>query len=683
MSTIKIYKASAGSGKTFQLTRHYLELLFRETDNYKKILAVTFTNKAAGELKERVLLELVTISGDHYLKSGHFRHLADILGKEDDFVRMKAAKILRNLLQDYGKFSIGTIDHFFQRVLRSFSKELGMNSAYKLELNSGIFLNGAISLMMNDLGRDQGLMLWLGKWVDYKISRDEKWNRVEKELEAIGYEFLKEKLMEVMDDEGKKKYEEDSISDFTKLVSSIITNFENHLELFSQEARALLERHDLEISDFKGGRASPVGFLVNLGPDKIHNKRYEEAVDNREAWYTKSKPASIKEKVIFAWNDGFNDLLKKTNEYLVQNEPEYQSSVLIRQHLYSLGLTGKLMKYINDYSDITNSLLINLTAPLLSEIIGDSPSPFLYEKVGTYYDHFMIDEFQDTSNLQWANFLPLIRNSLSDEDFSMVVGDEKQSIFRWRNSNWKLMYSTAEEDLKNFGVDKRPLGQNWRSRDSIIDFNNSFFKLAPDCIVEKYREEASDHTGPAGLDPDLIKKLYSGVEQKKGAGKPGGYVEINFETEEDSESWDERIPHLIEELQMKYGNRPENIVFLVRTNRQVRSIVKLLQEYRECHPLNEKCSYSIVSSESYQLQSSAATRCIIWAIRYIIDPEENYYQSRLAYEYLSLKKIQPTGADLENLIALKHNPEVFELLVPGEIIINRKKYRYASPARVI
>jgi len=683
VSELKIYTASAGSGKTFQLTRHYLELLFTKPDNYRKILAVTFTNKAAGELKERVLNELEKISGKDYLESAHFRDLANTLGLEDEILQQVANKVKRKILQNYGQFSIGTIDHFFQKVLRSFSKEVGINSGYKLELNTGIFLRGAIDLMMSDLGNDSGLMKWLGKWVDFKISRDENWNRVEKELETIGFEFLKEKLMEVMDDEGKEKYKEESITEFNRLISKIEKAFEKKLEEISQEANSLLAKYDLAPGDFKGGSRGPVPFLTSLSPEKLKNSRYKKAIDDPDAWCRKSMDAQGKERVLSAWRGGFNDLLIRANEYLDENEPAYQSSVLIRQHLYSLGLTGKLMSYINKHSDQTNSFLISLTAPLLSSIIAENPSPFLYEKVGTYYDSFMIDEFQDTSNLQWANFLPLINNSLSDNDFSMVVGDVKQSIFRWRNSNWKLMDSKAEEDVKRFGANKLPLKKNWRSRNSIIDFNNSFFDKAPGCLVDKFNEEAADYNDPGSLDPDLLKRIYAESRQDKGGGIPGGYVEVNFETEDDADNWDEKIPLLVEDLQLKYDNKPEDIVFLVRTNKQVRSIVKLLQDYQADKQSKEDCSYNIVSSESYQLQSSAATRCIIWAIKYIIDPKETYFQSRLAYEYISLKKRQASEADHENIRLLKVKPELFGKLLPDELKQNRLKYRYASCSRVI
>ncbi len=691
MSELKIYTASAGSGKTFQLTRHYLDLLFREPDNYKKILAVTFTNKAAGELKDRVIRELVTISSNNPGTSGHFKYLTELLKKDEDMLQKRARNILRKILQDYGHFSIGTIDHFFQQVLRSFSKEVGIHSGFSLELNSSIFLNGSIDLMMGDLDKDPGLLNWLGKWVDYKINNDESWSRVEKDLKTIGYEFLKEELMEVMGDDGQvgnDKYSEESISKFDSLINGIEKSFEKELKTIVSSTRDVLDRLDLKTGDFKGAGRSPVAFLLALSPEILQTRgRHKNAIDNSEDWYRKDLPPQTRDRVITAWAEGLNDLLRQTNDFLDQNEPVYQSAVLIRQYLFSLGLTGKLLKYINSFSDKSNSLLINLTAPLLSRIIGDNPSPFIYEKVGTYYDHFMIDEFQDTSNLQWANFLPLIRNSLSEDDFSMVVGDVKQSIFRWRNSNWKLMAETAEKDLENFGVDKSPLDKNWRSRESIIDFNNDLFSLAPPKLVEKNRQELDSYNGHSNLDPELLSKIYANAHQEKGDSKPGGYVEVNFQeeanTETETENWDMKIPQLIEDLQIKFGYRPEDIVFLVRTNKQVRSIVNLLQAYRENHPDKDGCSYNIVSSQSYQLRNSAAIRCIIWAIRYIIEPEDSYFQARLAQEFISLKKKQPADSDFLNMMNLSRDQEVFNKLLPEELQQNRLLYRYASCIRVI
>ncbi len=681
MSEFKIYKASAGSGKTFQLTRHYLELLLRETDNYKKILAVTFTNKAAGELKSRVVNELVKLSGPNPSSSEHFKYLAGILKRDEDLLKKRAMLILRNILQDYGHFSIGTIDHFFQKVLRSFSKEVGINNGYKLELDAHAFLSGSVEMLMNDLDEDKSLLNWLGKWVDYRIQNDKSWSRIEKDLISIGFEFLKEQLMELMDEEWIKHYSGAAISSFTSLIRKIEKSFEEGLKSISDEALSLLQSYGMEASEFKGGAKTSVpGYLsvASHDPKFLKRKRPEKAVDNPTEWHKQGLKEEVRLRIINAWQGGFNDLLIRYLDFLNKNEAIYNTANLISQNIFSLGLSGKLMDYINKYSDQTNSLLINLTSPILNKVIDNNPSPFIYEKVGSYYKHFMIDEFQDTSKLQWANFLPLITNSLSQDDFSMVVGDVKQSIFRWRNSDWELMEEKAKKDLDRFGTREENLDQNWRSRDSIIDFNNIFFKDAPEKIIDSIKKELKDVKGISKILPAKIKNIYSKAYQKKGSGKPGGYVEINFQEEEEPESWDLKLPLLVEELQIKHHYKPEDITFLVRKNAQAKKIVNILQAYRDENELDPKCSFDIVSSESYELSNSASVRCIIWAVRYIMDPGELYFKSRLAQEFISLKRKQLSEQDYINLMGLKDAPDLINELIPDELISEQLNLSYSS-----
>ncbi len=662
-----------------------MELLLREPDNYKKILAVTFTNKAAGELKERVVADLVKINGSDPNSSDHFGFLKEKLNMEEGDLQKNASGILRSILQDYSHFSIGTIDHFFQKVLRSFSKEVGINNGYKLELNASTFLAGSVDLLMSDLDQDKALLSWLGKWVDYRIQNDESWARIEKDLISIGFEFLKEQLMEEMKDDWIDNYGEKAITLFSSHIRKIELSFEKELESVAGKANSLLEKYGLDSSDFKGGSRSVPSYLkvANHDPQFLKRVRPVKAIDNPEEWHKKDLKVDMRNRIVEAWNGGFNDLLKKFIDYTEKNEPLYYSAKLISQNIFSLGLSAKLMSYINKHSDQTNSLLINLTSPILNRIIDQNPSPFIYEKVGSYYDHFMIDEFQDTSKLQWANFLPLINNSLSQDDFSMVVGDVKQSIFRWRNSDWKLMAETARRDLKEFGINEMNLGKNWRSRDSIIDFNNHFFSSAPQKIIEKIKSDLANVSGQSDLNPEAILDIYSNVLQDKGAGKPGGYVEVAFQGEGDTDSWDLKLPRLVEDLQIKHDYKPEDITFLVRKNDQAKAIVKILQKHKEEHGIVDGCSYNIVSSESYELRNSASVRCIIWAIRYVMKPEEAYYKARLAQEYISLKRKQLSDRDYKNIIRIKEFPDVFEELLPSELIEKQELFSYSSGSMLI
>jgi ATP-dependent exoDNAse (exonuclease V) beta subunit len=668
VSKFNIYTASAGSGKTFQLTRHYLELLLRDTGNYKKILAVTFTNKAAGELKERVVEDLVKMSGEKPGESDHFRDLAEKLNQDEETLQKRAQKILRRILQDYGHFNIGTIDHFFQRVLRSFSKEIGINSGFKLELNSDLFIAGAIELLLSGLDEDPKLLNWLGKWADYQIDNDKSWASIEKELKVIGKELLKEEIMAEMSEDGIQKFSEDKIAKFEVLVSSIEKSFANQLKKFAEETGQLLDIFGLEAADFSGGanRSIP-GHLLAANHDHnfLRRKIPEKGIDGPETWYKQSDSNETRKRIVSAWENGFRDLLSRYVNFRQEKEPVYNTAILIRHNIFSLGLSGKLMKALQKYSDETNSLLINLTSPVLANIIGNNPSPFIYEKAGTYYNHFMIDEFQDTSDLQWANFLPLIRNSLGEDDFSMVVGDLKQSIFRWRNSNWKLMDETARQNLKDFGIEDIPLKKNWRSREEIINFNNDFFTRAPGIVTSRIYEELKEYKGSKEIGINSISKNYSEVTQDLGKPNPGGYVKVSFEGEEDG--WNEKIPVLIKELQQKYSYKPEDITFLVRRNKEARELVNLLQEYKQADPIDDSVCFDIVSSESYELRNSQAVRCLIWAIRYLLNPGEQYFIARLAHEYVSFKKLTPSEDDLRNITRLKNYPDTITGLIPAEL----------------
>lgn len=638
MSDFLVYKASAGSGKTYQLTRHYLELLFRDEKNYSRILAVTFTNKAAGELKDRVLQELVLISSNQLRKSKHYDYLSRLLKRKADVLVPRARRILNAILHDYSHFSIGTIDEFFQNVLRAFTRELGIYSGYKVELNAEKIILQAIDRLLCKSDNDPDLFNWMLQGITEKVEEGKAWRGFERDLLNLGYELLREQLAVMTVNPELDAFSTSKIKQFRTKLIKLENEFLEKAEIISQETREALMKAGLDVENYISTKNGPAGYLLNLQGGKYDPKTRRKYLNKPDDWVAKKTSEEIRIRATGLADSVLNALLQRAVDLYDQAYPDILVAAKIRQKLLALGLATILGKEIIELSQEQGSFLLPFTNPVIAALIKDNPAPFIYERTGRFFKNFMIDEFQDTSDLQWNNFLPLIRDSLSEGGVSLVVGDAKQSIYRWRNSNWQLMASQAEQDLKAQGTRSYPLKYNFRSRQSVVDFNNHLFSKAGDLVKTNLASQLESEENNAASSLDAFYEVYEDVKQDFGSKRTGGFVKISFCNNEASNgfpSYFAEVFDLIEDLQLNHKYEPKDIVFLVRTKKQGTQLIRYFTSRLNAYCKIEGCKYGLVSGESLRLDSSAVLRCIIAFFPLIDSPGNTSLLGRFALEFLT------------------------------------------------
>jgi ATP-dependent helicase/nuclease subunit A len=623
MSNLLIYQSSAGSGKTYKLAKEYLKLAFKYPGAFKNILAITFTNKATEEMKSRVLNFLINLSDgkDNILEKQLIEE-----GVKGDIEEL-AKVTLNSILHNYSDFSISTIDSFFNRVLRSFAKELKLQVGYKIELNQKEVLKEITKLLLKDLNKDEELRKYLEDFILMKISEDRGWD-IERDIIKLGGEIFKERYWEKKFNSTESSGEKE-ISDNRKKIKVlmndimyIVKNFEDYLKKIGDEAEKVMNQYKLEVDDFSNKEKGVGGFLIY----KIRNKKdYElktlvlKAYDSVDGWYTKT--SKKKEIISKALDDGLYNNLKTAIEFIQKESAKYYSAKVLKNTFYTLGIFEDLISKLNDYRKTNRILLQSDVNSILQGLISTDNSPFIYEKIGSNYKNLLIDEFQDTSTFQWKNLLPLLINVLSEKNTALVAGDVKQSIYRWRSGNMKLLLSQIYKDLEGFKelIKTEYLKLNRRSRKEIIEFNNRFFQKAIEEVTKDIKDE--DHK-------KLMIKAYSDEGLLQDNEKQGGYVNITFfdydiddiSTQEKAE---QKVLEIVKEI-LENGYLLSDILVLVRKNEEVRRVSSVLT----------KSGYDIVSTESLLVNNSPKVRLIVDLVKYILDNKNILAKTDALYNYL-------------------------------------------------
>jgi len=629
LSQLLLYRASAGSGKTFELVFQYLLRIFEDQASYRSILAVTFTNKAADEMKGRIFQELHRLDKKPD-SSPYLSRLVRSTGRTEEWISNQAGKIKTLMLHDYSKISVETIDHFFQGILKSFARESGLSSGYQLELDTERVLKQFVTYVFDHVRKDPSVRKWLIEWVTERMEEGEKWHKLEADLVNTGFELLKEEIIGMLLQPGNGGLAEPQIRDLQQLSRKIISRFRTELENISQQFRKVLDEHGLSVEEFSFGKLGPAGYLFSLDPAKAPGARSLAAIDDPSKWV---KKGSARETEIL--NSVFplvNDLMKRTALLFEQNEKDYKTAVAVSRNLFALWFSSTLLAFLKQSAQKSNEILLTLTQPLIQLIIKDNPTPFIFERTGTYIKHYLIDEFQDTSDLQWKNFLPLLENSLSEDGFGLVVGDVKQSLYRWRNSNWKLIHRQAAIDLKKFGIDSRDLSMNHRSGKSIIDFNNAVFPAIPGLLIDKLKEGFGDLSGMHEDEINALEGIYGDAVQQPGIhSDTEGMVEIHVIDDSAGEiGWREQIalklPLIVQDLLVNRGYRQNDILFLVRNNREAGVIAGILNEYRDSHPDQVNQNWSFVSNDVFRIGAAENIRILLSVFEYLVSRELFYLQ---------------------------------------------------------
>jgi len=656
MSQLNIYKASAGSGKTFKLTEEYLTLLFKYNDNYRKILAVTFTNKATGEMKSRILSEL------HKLAKGIQSDYKDILQKTyhltENELQNKASRILSALLHDFSKFSVSTIDKFFQKIIRSFTRELGIQPGYTIELNESEILSKVVDELLLELDNNEELKKWLFNLASDGIEQGKKWEfkddilKLAKEIFKEEYKNFDHQLIEKMGDK-------DFLKNYIDELRQIRIKFESFLTKKANEALRLIQNHGLTIDDFSRKSSGPAGYfnkIINKG-ELEPGKLFIGAVEDNTKWYTKT--SDKKDNIEALLKDGLISISKELFTYYEKNKIAYYSAVQILKYIHTLGILTDISRKLREYCRDQNIFLISDTAQLLQTVIGGNESPFIYEKTGSIYKHFMIDEFQDTSAIQWTNFKPLISNSLSYGNKNLVVGDIKQSIYRWRNSDWEILSEKITKDFEQFEPEEKTLNTNWRSKKNVIDYNNAVFHYSAQILQSKFNGEHDETAEHDNLYQSKIISAYQDVFQKNPDQNKnnGGYINHTFLNEKEYDSWKDevkkRIPYIIENLQEK-GFHLKDIAILVRSGKEGQEIANILIDYKNSG--KSKYRFDFISNDSLYLVNSSLVKFIISIFEYILDADDEINLSFIVHEYNRyLRDYEISNKELHEILKSRKN----------------------------
>lgn len=641
---LTIYRASAGAGKTHRLTGEYLMLLFTHSLAYRRILAVTFTNKATDEMKSRIIEELHTLSSGK--KSDYVALLSSAYSLTEKQVRKKAEEILITILHDYSAFNISTIDRFFQQTMRAFTREIGLQGGYGIEMDQELVLTEAIDHLLGELEKPESkdLLGWLLRFAEDKIENGGEWN-LRRDIMALSREVFKESYKAFSDSVGEDIQDKNVLEAYKKDLYAIIRSVEAEAKRLGEEALTLLTNYGLQPSDFKGGSRSPVCFFEKLlkGEMKEPTATFRGLADNVDACFTKTMNPGLRQIISCVFEEGLNEYIKRTLA-LFGNLTSYYTAREIVRYYYTLGILTDVSRQIAAYREEKNVMLIADTTELLNKIIDGSETPFIYEKTGTRVDHYMIDEFQDTSGMQWHNFRPLIEESLAHQYTNLIVGDVKQSIYRFRNSDWKLLDEQIGKDFPGELIREDTLKENWRSCRSIVEFNNSFFTVSPALLQHLYNEVLETSSLQEEEQLRFCTKLMTAYDRcYQQVPSPfqtkAGHVRVEFLSgEADETGWKKealiRLPEALQQLQ-DHGYGLKDIAILVRTNQEGAGVADTLLAYKETHP-DDGYAYDIISDEALFVSSSPAVRFMIAVLRYLKNPENRTAEQMAVYSYLVL-----------------------------------------------
>ncbi len=666
MSLLTIYKASAGSGKTFKLTEQYLMMLISAPSLYKNILAVTFTNKATTEMKTRILSELNNLSKGYH--SEHKESIKSEINLTDSQVKDRASLALRNILHDYSRFSISTIDHFFQRVIRTFAREMGLQSGYTLETDDSEILTFVIDQVLLATEEDEQLKNWLVEFAVSRMKEGKSWD-FKDSIRSLADELSKEHVKELNVELSHTVNDKDQLRSYVQFLKQEESKFENTLAAIGKKGVNLIENNQLSVTDFYQKKRGPANYFYQLASKSKYepNSYVYKVLDDIDKLPGSSVDKSIKQQIENI-ADQLSVVLREAVEFYEKNSARYFSVREIIHNIYVLGILMDIQKRIDEYCREKNLFLISDASDLLRKIIDKNDTPFVYEKTGSRFRHFLIDEFQDTSRFQWENFVPLINNSLGENGKNLLVGDVKQSIYRWRNSDWKILSDEVDNQFNAYKPDIEHLENNFRSLENIIAFNNTVFSYAPLALQNQFNGNIEE----AGMEnpwQNKINEVYSDVRQKNPFQKKGGYVYTQFFPHEakDKDTITEEIKTKvirdIEMLQDK-GYDLRDIALIVRKNIEGQELANAILEHKNNNP-SSFYNYDVISNDSLFISSAESVKFILAVFRYFVNPDDNINKAFLVQTYQDYILNKVYSKDEIHDLFKDQSEEAFAEILPG------------------
>ena len=620
---LTVYRASAGSGKTFTLAVEYISLLVKDPENYQHILAVTFTNKATQEMKMRILSQLYGIANSLQSSQQYFNKVKEKTNMPDAVIRNNARAALTLLIHRYNNFRILTIDAFFQQVLRNLAHELGQTANLRVDLNNEEITEKAVDQMIESLEKGQPVLQWISTYINNSIEDDNGWNIIGK-IKTFGTNIFKDFYKA---HEANLKEQLSNADDFKVYETTLRKRRNDIRKTFNSKARSILneiKNANLDIpSNYRSGLYK---YLTDSAIAPLTNKPLKAGVlkanESPQNWTSSKCAKADKQQIQTLAAEVLSAQLSELIAYNNDNWNEFQSIQLTLSHLSELRLLHAIADAVDNLTKDTNRFMLSNTQALLKELIADSDTPFIFERIGARLKHVMIDEFQDTSTIQWQNFQVLLANCMAQElSQNLIVGDIKQSVYRWRQGDWGIL-NNIEKSFAHQKIRLETLDYNYRSEKRIIDFNNAFWEQ---CVANTAKEVAQDDAEKA----KIVQKAYEDVAQKTHKTTENGFVKISlYPSKVMKDAVLEELIETIKELfNNGYGGKNQSkIAILVRSKSNIQDIVNaLLQSFG-----NE---INIVSDEAFRLDASLSVNIIVSAMHLLTHPDDVLTRGKLVKLY--------------------------------------------------
>jgi ATP-dependent exoDNAse (exonuclease V) beta subunit len=609
-SNFKVYKSSAGSGKTYTLVKEFLRLALKDDDTsrYRNILAITFTNKAANEMKARIFINLKKLASVKNSSNYDLNLMTDYVASfnlTEVIIRNRAKEVFESILHNYSDLKVSTIDKFTHKIIRAFAKDLSLQPDFEIEMDQNSILQHAIDSIISQAGEDEVLSKILITTLNKQVDEEKSWN-IERNIFEFSKELTKEDNQEYF--EQLKSINNDDFNEIKTIVSVTKANANKQIIDAAKNAVSLFENAGISLKDVPGG--TTISFFKKISEEDFTHilepqKRVLNAVDNDKWLNAKVSPLaevgmeSIKSDV----TANYNTIINSASDFYLHK--------LIDDNIDYLVLVNEIYKAISLIKEENGILLISDFNKIISDQIKDQPAPFIYEKIGERYKNIMIDEFQDTSVLQWQNLLPLIDNSLAFSEANLIVGDAKQAIYRFRGGKVEQFVDLPNifqhnddalllerEQALTYNYDENILPKNFRSHEQVIDFNNWFFNGMKQFLSEKNQT------------------IYDLHEQIANPEKNKGLVDVTFIDHKDAEDLDEAY---LETTLLKInealadGFSLADISILVRNNKKSALLADYLVEQ----------SIDVITSESLVIKDNPEVKFIINFLKYSANKQDN------------------------------------------------------------
>ena len=630
-SDLKIFKASAGSGKTYTLAKEFVKILLVQPYHYKNILAITFTKKATAEMKSRILAFLKEIK-ENKNSNLTLEIIEEIQNEKGVDVSQKiqenAAKAINLILHDYGHFQVTTIDSFFQLIIRSFAKELKLPIGMQIELDTDSVLHKSIIKLLEESETENEIAQWLEEYALNNINNDKSW-KIERSIFSLSKELLNEDY--ILLNEGFEQIRQADFSKYKAIADEqqkIINAYKKHILTKAKEAEKIIKQSGINAKLCSSNCLN--GFIKNSKDFNFDSYKTIRKIvfdnGNLVTIENSKKFAEATAKIMSVWDNQLKDIFEEIITFHEKHISKYITASSIQKNIYAMALLDALSIKINEYRSQENVILIADASFFISKIADAEATPFIFEKTSNFINYILIDEFQDTSTLQWKSFMPIVIEILSKGyGLALIVGDAKQSVYRWRGGKMELIIKKVDDDLKHFANLKKEktLQNNFRSLTNIIEFNNVFFR----------------ETIQAYTDFELLSKAYDKQEQTQIEAvklkKNGGFIRCDWiesskkTNEEDNEEdivTENKILNALTERLYELSKKAswKDLAILVRTNLEGIKIANYLQQLENPIPF--------VSGESLLIKNNLNVQLIIATLEYFIS-DEIFYKYKLENFY--------------------------------------------------